>query len=203
MEYHERPVIIAFDPSLNSSGICVLPLDSDTPIAYECVCPPVGDPLRLQYNYDRYRAILSTYTDIRYVAFEGQIKQMRYGNNSGSILSLAENIGILKLAILKTPKLRGTYIIPTIVIPPDDIKKYATGNRKATKDDMMAAVNGNHMKTIRRTIPEHSVNDVADAYHLAKMTKHVISTGENLEKYLYAGEIIVPREEDIHEEITQ
>lgn len=202
MKYYEKPVIIAFDPSLNSSGICVLPLDSDTPIAYECVCPPVEDPIRLKYNYDRFRSILSTYTDIRYIAFERQITQMRYGNNSGSILSLAENIGILKLAILHTHLWGVKVSVPIIAVPPDDIKKYATGNRKATKEDMMAAVNGNHMKTIRRTIPEHSVNDVADAYHLAKMTKHIISTGEGIEKYLYVGDVIVPRKEDVCEEVT-
>ena len=202
MKYYERPVIIAFDPSLNSSGICVLPLDSDTPIAYECVCTPVEDPARLRYNYDRFRAILSAYADIRYIAFERQINQMRYGNNSGSILALAENIGILKLAILQTLREESHKSIPIIAVPPDHIKKYATGNSKATKEDMMAAVNGNHMKTIRRVIPEHSVNDVADAYHLAKMTKHIVSTGEGLDKYLYVGDVVVPGEEGVCEEVT-
>ncbi len=49
---------------------------------------------------------------------------------------------------------------------------------------MISAVNGNHIKSIRRDIPEHSVNDVADAYHLAKMVRDIIKNEKDYSKYL-------------------
>ena len=176
-------MIAAFDLSLNSSGICIMTLDKGSPVHYESVSSDLDDIERLNYNYIRYKNILSNYRDIKYIAFEEQNPQMRFSYSAGSLLSLAENVGAFKLAIAHSI---ASLNIPPIVIgiPAQDIKKFATDNSKATKEDMIAAVNGNHIKSIRRDIPEHSVNDVADAYHLARMTRTLVSENKDYSSYL-------------------
>lgn len=158
-------------------------IDKGTPVHYESVSSDLDNIERLNYNYNRYLNILSSYKDIRYIAFEAQNPQMRFSYSAGSIIPLAENVGAFKLAVYHS--LPYYTEIPTILsIPAQDIKKFATGNGKATKEEMMAVVNGNHMKSIRRDIPEHSVNDIADAYHLAKMVRDLVSNEKDYSGYL-------------------
>lgn len=176
-------LIVSFDLSMNSSGICVMDLDKGSPIHYESVTSDLEGIERLNYNYNRYLNILCNYRDISYIAFEEQNTQMRFSYSAGSILALAENAGVFKLAVYHSlPHFTSMPIL--LGIPAQDIKKFATSNGKATKEDMIAAVNGNHIKSIRRDIPEHSVNDVADAYHLAKMVRDLILDSKDYSAYL-------------------
>lgn len=176
-------LIASFDLSLNSSGVCILPVDKGTPVHYENISSNLSGIERLEYNYNRYMNIFSTYRDIGYISYEGQNAQMRFSYHAGSLLALAENVGVFKLAIYHS---LSKFIVPPLLleIPAQDIKKYATGNGAATKEEMIAAVNGTHIKSIRRDIPEHSVNDICDAYHLAKMTKDIIVNNKDLGSYL-------------------
>ena len=176
-------LIVSMDLSLNSTGVVVMDLDKGTPIHYESITSDIDDIERLNYNFNRYKNILSSYREIRYISYEAQNKQMRFSYNAGSILSIAENVGAWKLAMYQS--LAWYAILPTIMsIPAQDIKKFATGNGQATKEDMIAAVNGNHIKSIKRDIPEHSINDVADAYHLARMTRDLIINNKDYSAYL-------------------
>lgn len=175
--------VIAFDLSLNSSGVCVIDYEKGTPVHYESVTSNLVGIERLNYNYNRFMNIFSTYRDVELVAFEEQNPQMRYSYSAGSILPLAENAGVWKLSLYQCLSLFTKGIL-VLGIPAQDIKKYATDNGKATKEDMIAAVNGNHIKSIRREIPEHSVNDVADAYHLAKMARDLVSNDKDYSKYV-------------------
>lgn len=176
-------LISSFDLSMNSSGICIMDIEKGSPVHYESITSDLDGIERINYNYTRYKNILSSFRDISVIAFEEQNPQMRFSYNAGSILSLAENVGIFKLAIYHSlPNLNEHPLI--LGIPAQDIKKFATDNGKATKEDMIAAVNGNHIKSIRRDIPEHSVNDVADAYHLAKMARDLIINEKDYSKYV-------------------
>lgn len=176
-------LILAGDLSLNSSGIVVMDLEKGTPVHYESITSDLDNIERLSYNYNRYLNLFSTYRDIKYIAYEEQNKQMRFSYSAGSILKLAENVGVWKLAIYHS--LAEFDNSPLILgVPAQDIKKFATGNGSATKEDMIAAVNGNHIKSIRRCIPEHSVNDIADAYHLAKMVRDIIRNDKDYSNYL-------------------
>lgn len=176
-------LIMAFDLSLNSSGVCVMNLDNGSPRHYESICPGLDGIERLNYNYNRYLNLFSTYRDTTIIAFEEQNQQMRFSYHAGSILTLAENVGVWKLALYHSlPVFQSPPLI--IGIPAQDIKKFATDNIKATKEDMIAAVNGNHIKSIRREIPEHSINDVADAYHLARMARDMILNDKDYTKYI-------------------
>lgn len=178
-------LILSGDLSLNSSGLVVMDLDRGSPIHYEAVTSDLDNIERLNYNYHRYFNLLMNYRDIEYIAFEAQTQQMRFSYNAGSILTIAENVGIWKKAIYDSiPYLSSPPVIFTV--PAQDIKAFATGNYKAEKDDMINAVNGNHIKSIRRDIPEHSVNDIADAYHLAKLIRDILKNNKEDEyrKYL-------------------
>lgn len=175
-------LILSADLSLNSSGIVIISLDKGSPVHYEHITSDLEGIDRLSYNYMRYLNLLTSYRDIRYISFEAQNKQMRFSYSAGSLVSLAENVGVWKLAIDHSlPKLVDDPIV--FSIPAQDIKIFATGNGKATKEDMIAAVNGNHIKSIRKAIPEHSVNDIADAYHLAKMTRDIVLNRQDTEDY--------------------
>lgn len=176
-------LVIGLDLSLNSSGVCIIDIDKGTPLHYESISSDLDDIERLNYNYNRYLNLLSSYRDITCIAFELQNNQMRFSYTAGSLISLAENVGVFKLALYHS--LSVLHRDPIVLgIPAQDIKKYATDNGKATKEDMIAAVNGNHIKSIRRDIPEHSVNDVADAYHIAKMAKDLITSDKDYSKYI-------------------
>lgn len=176
-------LIASFDLSLNSSGICIIETEKGNPVHYENISSDLEGIERLYYNYTRYYTLFSTYRDISVIAFEEQNPQMRFSYSAGSILKLAENVGVWKLALYQS---LGTFISEPIVlgIPAQDIKKYATGNGKATKEDMIAAVNGNHIKSIKRDIPEHAINDVSDAYHLARMARELVSENKEYSQYL-------------------
>lgn len=175
-------LILAGDLSLNSSGIVVMDLEKGTPVHYESITSDKEGMERLNYNYYRYLNIFRTYRDISYIAFEAQNQQMRFSYSAGSLIPLAENVGVWKLAIYQS---LSTFSTPPVIItiPAQDIKTYATGNGKATKEDMIAAVNGNHIKSIRKNIPEHSVDDIADAYHLAKMTRDYVLNKQDTPEY--------------------
>lgn len=176
-------LILSGDLSLNSSGIVLMTVDKGNPIHYEAITSDLDGIERLNYNYTRYLNIISNFKDIEYIVFEAQNQQMRFSYQAGSILSIAENVGVWKKAIhdgipyLNTPPI-------VLTVPAQDIKTFATGNGKAEKDEMIAAVNGNHIKSIRKSIPEHSVNDVADAYHLAKLIRDMIINKKDYSAYL-------------------
>lgn len=178
-------LILAGDLSLNSSGLVLMDLDKGTPIHYEAISSDLDNIERLNYNYHRYMNLMSNFREIEYIAFEAQNQRMRFSYQAGSLLSIAENVGIWKKAIYDSiPHLLTLPIILTV--PAQDIKTFATGKGNAEKEDMIAAVNGNHIKSIRRDIPEHSVNDVADAYHLAKLIRDIIKNNKEdlYKKYL-------------------
>jgi len=173
-------VIIGIDPSLNSSGIAVIQHNNaGTVVTYESVCPKeLSSISRLNYNYNRYYNILNSYREIDCVAYECQINQMRFGGSSGYILQLAENIGILKLAIYNNP-----HIKLVLAVPPGDIKTFATGKHNATKEEMIDAVASRHKKSMHTIIAESSINDVADAYHLANYAKQILDNN-TYDKYI-------------------
>lgn len=178
-------LILSADLSLNSSGLVIIDREKGTPIHYESITSDRDDLDRLLYNYNRFENIFKTYRDIECISYEAQNKRMRFSYNAGSILSLAENVGCWKLSIVKNlPFLNNPPLI--LSIPAQDIKMHATGNGNATKEDMIAAVNGHHIKSIRRDIPEHSVNDIADAYHLAMLTRELINGDKDYSKYVVA-----------------
>lgn len=134
---------------------------------------------RLSYIHDRYCLLLNNFKCIRYVGFEKQLSQQRYNFNAKYILSLAENIGILKLSLCNVGRNINVYeFLPT------EIKKNATGNSKADKPDMEKVLGVRVINNIKSNIIEGSVNDVVDAYHAAKITLDMLNGKFEESKYI-------------------
>jgi Holliday junction resolvasome RuvABC endonuclease subunit len=177
-----KNVIIGVDPSLNSSGIVVLD-EKGGPINYEAIHPlPLDGPERLFHNYQRYITLFTTYK-IRCVAFEKQVSQMRFQYDAKNILDLAENIGVFKMALSTAAHLNPGLLV--LAFTPNEIKKFATGNHKADKTDMMAQVPVRHMNAMKKEIQEHSINDVADAYFAARYAHKILTLNEDITPFLF------------------
>lgn len=157
--------IFSIDPSLNSTGICILS-ERGTVLHATAILHSLDDPRRLKFIYDTLKSLLLAYRPT-HVVYERQIPQMRYNYSAGSMIPLAELAGILKLSILEYLETHPETKVYRI--PPEDIKRYATGNNKAEKSQMMESVPQRAMKRIRYLVTEDSVNDASDAYHAGKL----------------------------------
>lgn len=173
MEMNENDLILGCDPSLNSSGLCILDYKGKIVHTESFNPSPLIGYDRLSYNYDRYNVLLNNFKNIKYIGFERQLPQQRYNYNAKNILDLAENIGILKLVIQKLNRPITVYEFLAT-----EIKKFATGNSKAEKSDMESVLGTRVINNIKSNTIEYSVNDVVDAYHAARITLDAISKSD-------------------------
>lgn len=164
-------IFLGIDPSINSTGICILN-DRGSIIDCKSLNHNLEDPYRLSYIYDSLMTLYRNYLP-DYICYERQVPQMRYNNSASSIVPLAELAGILKLSFLHYREFKSDYCI--VRYPPEDIKKYATGNGKASKEEMISVVSDRKITKIKSLIPEWSVNDVVDAYHIADLCRVLVN----------------------------
>lgn len=167
--------ILGIDPSLNSTGLCLIN-ERGTVLDCKALCHSLEDPERLYYLYESMKDYFISYRP-DYISYERQVPQMRYNYTASSIVPLAELAGIMKLSILEYCRINPSAVI--LRYPPEDIKHFATGNGKATKEQMMDAVPIKSMSKIKYFIPGDSVNDVSDAYHIANMVRELLLSEEN------------------------
>jgi Holliday junction resolvasome RuvABC endonuclease subunit len=88
-------------------------------------------------------------------------------------------MGVLKLAILEYKRMYPETIVVSFTAP--ELKKYATGNSKATKEEVMATINVRNMNKITGSVLEGSVDDVSDAFYAAKYGLEVYKNGTYVE----------------------
>ncbi len=115
---------LGVDQSLNATGVCRI--DEDGRITASATVDPEGhiDGERLHLIK---RAVSTFAADIKFAALEG------YSYDSvGRVFELGEIGGVLKVLLLELS-------IPYVVVPPVLVKKFATGNTSASKDDMVVA----------------------------------------------------------------
>lgn len=175
-------LIVGIDPSLNSTGVVVLN-QAGNPVKYETINPWLEGMDRLNYNFQRYKALFTSYPDITCVAFERQVDAQRYNYNAKNILSLAENIGILKLAIHEL-KLTNKDIT-VLAFSPDQVKQFAVGKcRGIDKQTVIDSLPEKILKAIKQVIQDDAVNDVADAYYVARKAFEMMKQGDDIAPYL-------------------
>jgi Holliday junction resolvasome RuvABC endonuclease subunit len=114
----------------------------------------------------RYETIADWAVDIvmgcSHVALEGYAYSA-----SGKVFQIAENTGILKYKLYELS-------IPVTIIPPTEVKKYATGKGNADKNAMYAAWShetGVDLKTLltpKRQECVSPVSDIVDSYYICK-----------------------------------
>lgn len=115
----------------------------------------------------RYETIADWALDIvmgcSHIAVEGYA----YAATSNRIFQVAENTGLLKYKLYQLG-------IPVTVIPPTDVKKFATGKGNADKNAMYTAFlheTGANIKTLltpKREECVSPVSDIVDSYYICK-----------------------------------
>lgn len=182
-------LIAGFDLSCNSTGVCIIN-EKRSIVHAESINPyPLDGVQRLNYIYDRLLAVMNSY-DIEYVGFEKQVQQQRYSYSAGSILTLAEVVGVFKLAMYKS----GLYDTSSVyAFRPQVLKESLSGDPKADKEKMMESIGIRSLNHLKSNISAGSVNDCADAYAAADAVLRIL---KNDFKYDF-DEIVSNKEESI------
>ncbi|UUV43826.1 RuvC-like resolvase [Rhodobacter phage RcKickapoo] len=151
--------VVGLDPSMTSFGFAELNTVSDGRIKTQAfITEPAdgSDMQRIRTQYARVIAALDSVDGLSMAAIEGYGP---LGRTAGKITQRAELIGMIKLRVLDY------YRVPLVIIGPQQLKKYATGNAKAKKDEVM--------QNCAREGHIAQVSDEADAYFLAKFARLV------------------------------
>ncbi len=183
MNMMEQVVIAGVDYSLRGPAICIWTGDEVRDFTYkDCQFYFLTDvkskakvyetrifgEFFMEYSCDesRYDSIsdwaMDKLTGCREVAIEGYA----YGA-TGRVFNIAENTGILKYKLYNAT-------IPIEIIPPQAVKKVATGKGNARKDAMHAAwfeetgINLQGAISPKKSVVDSPVSDVVDAYYICK-----------------------------------
>lgn len=137
---------LGIDQSLNATGVCRVNAEGSV-VAVATVDPKGardGDRLLLVKH-----AVASMATEIRFAALEG------YSYDSvGRVFELGEIGGVIKVLLHESN-------IEYVVVPPAMLKKFATGNASASKEDMLDAATQCGCKAVD--------DNQADAFFLARI----------------------------------
>lgn len=172
-------MFVGIDPSINSTGICIIKNEKTTfynikprltKKEIEIILPDnfffvtydkteSREEIHKTTNFiniaDRIEEIVATQDDEPHIVIEG----IAYGSSSSSVCDLAGLNHIIRERLIK-------YDIE--VVPPAQIKKFATGKGNANKDKMIERFEedyGNGLDTLVK------IDDLADAYWMAKYAK--------------------------------
>jgi Holliday junction resolvasome RuvABC endonuclease subunit len=115
---------LGVDQSLNATGLCRLDAAGDLLTSATVTTDDRKDGTRLLFIRT---AVDTMLTGVSFVAMEGY----SYGS-TGRVFELGEVGGVIKALLAE----RG---IPYVVVPPVLVKKFATGNAFARKEDMLLA----------------------------------------------------------------
>lgn len=140
---------VGIDQSLNGTGLCLRDANGIVHAAQTVDPGKLRDVERLAYVKDRVTSFLSD--RVKFVAFEG------YSYNSvGRVFELGEIGGVLRL-------LTHEQGVPHVVVPPANLKKFATGNPRAEKEDMVEAA--------KRAGFDPKDDNQADAFFLSQIAR--------------------------------
>lgn len=143
-------VWLGIDQSLTATGLCLIDADGKV-VAHETVDP--GDLRgveRLAFVKARVVSLLAR--RVVFVALEG------YSYNSvGRVFELGEVGGVLRLTVFE-------HGLQHVVLPPASLKKFATGNPGAEKEEMIEAA--------KQAGFNASDDNQADAFFLSQIARH-------------------------------
>ena len=130
-EHHKDSLVVGLDPSISSFGVVCL--STSGAVVYNWSVSSEADGLsdtkRILALYQSIVNDLGNIKDIAFACFEdyGPI-----GKFAGKVTQRAELCGLIKGYLLIDRA------APIIMVAPTSLKKYATGNGRATKDDMLS-----------------------------------------------------------------
>ena len=150
---------LGIDQSLTATGLCLLAADGSVE-TLETVDPEKRrGPSRLAFVKTRTEALLER--RVIFVAMEGYSY-----NSTGRVFQLGEVGGVLQLLVHE-------HRVPLATVAPAALKKFATGNPSAAKEDMVTAAKAAGAKA--------QDDNQADAFFLAQIA-HCMGTGKLPEK---------------------
>ena len=178
--------IAGIDYSLRGPAICVFAGDYETEFSFsKCTFYFITTIKKYsgKWNSNIYGECLSDYEEperyetiadwaiekligVDNIALEGY----SFGSQSNRLFQIAENTGLLKYKIYHT-------YTPLDVIPPAQIKKFATGKGNANKDKMIESFVEETMVDLKSVLNVTSkspgpVSDIVDSYYICKLLHH-------------------------------
>ena len=150
--------VIGIDQSSTNTGVVIMSVTGEYLYAY-LIQPPkkLNFEERVLYTHKIIMEIIEDIkNDLVAVGLEGVAIFSK-----GKVVQLAGLLGLLKYSIMNLN-------YKTFEFPPSSVKKFATTNGRANKDDMIEALPEN-VKLDFQDISDR-LEDLADAYHIAKMT---------------------------------
>ena len=156
---------LGIDQSLTSTGVVVLD-DQLSLVDYQIIS---SDPSKSVYSrswsiLQKIREMIVKHA-VNYVGIEGLAMTMK-GNATRSLAILQ---GVIVTDLLFNPP-EGNLLSQKAleIISPSQLKKFATGNGKANKADMIKALPPSVIEEMKKGVAKKSINDLADAYFLAR-----------------------------------
>jgi crossover junction endodeoxyribonuclease RuvC len=139
---------LGIDQSLRATGLCRLNGDGAVTASATVTTGDLRDGERLSFIR---RAVMGLLDGVTFATIEG------YSYDSvGRVFELGEVGGVIKLTLVERE-------VPYIVVPPVLVKKYATGNPMATKEQVIAAARAGSF--------EPGDDNQADAFFLAHIAR--------------------------------
>lgn len=198
-------VFIGIDPSLNSTGICILKYDENNQLCsdnFYCVKPNKLTKREIKES--------TLYPNLQYILYEKDDLKEHSDNNveheaykTRNIFNIGDAIATLFSSQLKDIDSHHVYIVmegisygssgrtvsifdlaglnyvlryqlknfgQLMIGSPKQIKKFATGNGNAGKDEVINIFNSLYSFDIKK------IDDISDAYFMAKYAKHLYDT---------------------------
>jgi len=167
-EMSKRYIYAGIDPSLTSTGIVAIKAGGDTVFSHDIKTAPKTAPL--QRLFDIRHRVLTLLDGLRlsdYRVLVG-IEGYAYGRVNQAH-ALGELGGVLRVALFEAG-------YDMVDVAPTAVKKFATGKGNAKKDQILLAV-------YKKWGAEFQSNDVADAYVIAQIVKHLHDPNLRLMKH--------------------
>jgi crossover junction endodeoxyribonuclease RuvC len=166
-------VSIGLDLSLSRTGVSLFWTDNEEAKTM-CIKSPQKGMKRLLDLEQKLTQILLPFKETALVVIE----DYAFGGRGSNLFGLIEWGGIARMATFKLD-------INAITISPKSLKKFATGNGNAKKEDVMAAITEKWGYVA-------STNDEADAYALSRIGDSIIHPSRYTQEQLAASQKFKP-----------
>jgi len=166
-------LIMGIDQSFTSCGVVILDESGEVVVAQIIKSDKRMSDFQRSWTIFNEISKLSHRYSIKNVAIEG-LAFGKFGNATRS-LAILQGVLVTNLLYLKRVEERENNIERVEIVTPSCLKKFATGKGKATKKDMIAHVPQELVASWKRDWSSKSVDDLADAYFLAKYFRNKLN----------------------------
>jgi len=159
--------VMGIDQSFTSCGVVVL--DEKSGVVRAKIIKSDKTKTDFERSWTIFKEIyaLAQECNVKTIAIEG-LAFGKFGNATRS-LAILQGVLVTNLLYLKMLDGKENRTTKVEIITPSRLKKFATNNGKATKKEMISAVPGDLALEWKKVWKSKGVEDLADAYFLAKI----------------------------------